>query len=85
MTSDQRTPGSTATVSESNTMSIIAIVLGVLAVFIAPIILGPIGIILAVIAKRRGERLSTTALIVAIAGMVLGFILGAIVYNSMVK
>jgi hypothetical protein len=65
-------------------MSITAIVLGVVAVLILPIICGPIAIVLAVLAKRKGERLATTALWVAIVGMVAGFIIGAIVYSNMV-
>ena len=62
--------------------SILAIVCGVLAILILPIVFGPIGIILAVVANRRGEPLWKIALGVAIGGMILGFILGAIVLNS---
>ena len=70
--------------TDSNTRSIAAIVLGLVAVIIFPIICGPIAIVLAVMAKRKGERLATTALWVAIGGMVAGFIIGAIVYSNMV-
>jgi len=66
-----------------NTLSIIAIVCGVVAVIFLPIVFGPIGIILGVIGKTRHERLSTIAIVVAVVGMVVGFILGAIVMNQM--
>jgi hypothetical protein len=62
--------------------SIIAIVCGVLAILLVPIVFGPIGIILAIVGNRRGERLWKVALGVAIGGMVLGFILGAIVLSN---
>jgi hypothetical protein len=42
--------------------SILAIVCGVLAILILPIVFGPIGIILAVVANRRGEPLWKIAL-----------------------
>lgn len=65
-----------------NTLSIIGIVCGVLAVLFLPIVFGPIGIVLGIIARTKGERLATIAIIVAAAGMVLGFILGAIILSN---
>jgi hypothetical protein len=62
--------------------SILAIICGVLAILILPIVFGPIGIILAVVANRRAEPLWKVALGVAVGGMVLGFILGAIVLSN---
>jgi hypothetical protein len=62
--------------------SILAMVCGVVAILILPIIFGPIGIILAVVANRRGEPLWKIALGVAIGGMVLGFVLGAVVLSN---
>jgi predicted membrane protein len=62
--------------------SILAMVCGVIAILILPIVFGPIGIVLAVVANRRGEPLWKIALGVAIGGMVLGFILGAIVLSN---
>ena len=76
------TPAPGRPASQSNVLSIIGIVCGVVAVLIAPIIFGPAGLILGGIAKSRGERLSTIALIVAGVGMVLGFVLGALVYSA---
>ena len=66
-----------------NTMCIIAIVCVVIAVLILPIVFGPVGIVLGVIGKTRHEKLSTIAIVVAAAGMVIGFILGAIIMNQM--
>ncbi len=62
--------------------SILAIVCGVIAILIFPIVFGPVGIVLAVVANRRGEPLWKVALGVAIGGMVLGFLLGAIVLSN---
>lgn len=59
-----------------NTMSIIAIVLGALAVLLLPPVLGTIGVVLGILAKRRGESLSTWALVVPLVGMFLGMGLG---------
>ena len=66
-----------------NTFSIIGIVLGALALLIFPIIFGPIAIVLAVLGKNKGERLSTIALAIAITGTALGMIIGAVVGASM--
>lgn len=62
--------------------SIIAIICGVLAILILPIIFGPIGIILGFVARSRHEPLWKVAIGVAAAGMVLGFVLGAIVLSN---
>lgn len=62
--------------------SIIAIICGVLAILILPIIFGPIGIALALVARSKHEPLWKVALGVAIAGTVLGFLLGAIVLSN---
>jgi len=68
--------------TRSNTLSIIAIVCGVVAILFLPIVLGPIGIVLGIIGKTRNEKLSTVAIVVAVAGMIVGFVLGAIVMNQ---
>jgi hypothetical protein len=75
-------PGGPARRQGPQIFSILAIVCGVVAILILPIIFGPIGIILAVVANRRGEPLWKIALGVALGGMVLGFILGAIVLSN---
>jgi uncharacterized membrane protein len=65
--------------SSSSTFSIIAIVLGGLALLFLPIFLGPAAIVLAVIAKSKQEKLAPVALAVSILGTVIGVILGVIV------
>lgn len=65
-----------------NTFSIIAIVLGGISFLFLPIILGPIGIVMSVVGKNKKEKLSTVALIVAIAGTVVGMLIGAVVGAS---
>ena len=71
-----------ATTSSSNVLSIIGIVCGVLAVLVYPILFGPVGLIFGGIAKSKGERLSTVALVVAGVGMVIGVVVGALLYNA---
>jgi cytochrome c biogenesis protein CcdA len=66
-----------------NTLSIIAIVFGAIAIVLFPIVFGVVGIILAAVAKSKGEPLSNWALVVSIAGTVLGFVLAFAVLNSM--
>jgi hypothetical protein len=56
--------------------SILAMVSGVLAALAIPILFGPIGIVLGVVARRKAEPLWKVGLGVAIAGMVLGLIFG---------
>jgi hypothetical protein len=57
--------------------SIGAIVCGVVALLICPILLGPAGIVLGVFALRRNESLAKVGIGVAVGGMIGGFILGA--------
>ena len=67
---------------QSNAFSIAAIVCGVISVLILPIVFGPIGIILAAVAKSKNEPRANTALVVAIVGMLVGFLLGYVVYEA---
>ena len=69
--------------TRGNMLSIIAIVCGVIAIIFFPIVFGPIGIVLGIIGKNRHEKLSTIAIVVAVAGMIIGFILGALIMNQM--
>jgi hypothetical protein len=62
-----------------NTLSVISIVLGGIGFLLFPIVLGPIAIILAIVAKNKKEKLANPALIVSIVATVLGGILGALV------
>jgi hypothetical protein len=65
-----------------NTLSIIGIVCGVVAILFLPIILGPVGIVLGIIGRQRGERLGTIAIVVAAVGMIIGMILGYLVVSN---
>jgi hypothetical protein len=67
-----------------NALSILAIIFGGISVIIFPILFGPIGIILGIIAKTRKERLSTVGLIISIVGPVIGAILGVLVFAATV-
>jgi membrane associated rhomboid family serine protease len=81
-TSAEHGHGSTGSASGSNTLSIVAIVLGVVAVFLLPILFGVGAIVCAVVAKTRHERLSSIALAVAIVGTIAGFALGALFFAA---
>lgn len=67
--------------SSNNTFSILGISFGAISFLFLPILFGPAAIILAVIAKTKNERLSNIAITVSILGLVIGFILGAIVWS----
>lgn len=81
MTTPQPGPTSRPT-AQGNTLSIIGIVCGVVAVLILPIVFGPIGLVLGFVARSRGESLATVAIAVAAVGMVLGFVLGALLFSA---
>jgi hypothetical protein len=65
--------------SSSNTFSILAIVLGGLALLVLPIVFGPAAIILGVIGITKKEKLAPIGLTVGILGMVVGMFIGALV------
>jgi hypothetical protein len=65
--------------NQSNTFSILAIVLGGISLLIFPILLGPAAIILGVVALVKKERLAPIGLTIGILGTVIGLVLGAIV------
>jgi len=65
--------------------SVIAIILGGLSFLLFPIVFGPAAIILAVIAKKKGESLANVALTVGILGAISGMIIGAIVGASLLS
>ena len=65
--------------------SVIAIILGGLSFLLFTILFGPAAIILAVIAKKKGESLANVALTVGIVGAVSGMIIGAIVGASLLS
>lgn len=63
--------------------SVAGIVCGSIAFLFCPILLGPLGIIFAGVAMSRKERLATTAMWISVAGLVVGMLLGVIVYTSL--
>jgi hypothetical protein len=63
----------------SNTFSILAIVLGGLALLVLPIVFGPAAIILGVVGITKKEKLAPIGLTVGILGMVVGMFIGALV------
>jgi hypothetical protein len=67
--------------STGNGYSTTGIVFGAIAVLLLPIIFGPVGLIFGGIAKSKGEPRANIALIVAGAGMVVGFLIGALFFS----
>jgi hypothetical protein len=69
--------------SGTRAMSIVGIVLGVIAIFFLPIILGPIGAVLGFVAYNKGDKpLGLWVGIGCIAATVVGMVLGAIVFAA---
>ena len=68
-----------ANTNENKTFSILGIVFGGVALIFLPIILGPVGIILSVVGKTKGEKLANIALTVSILGTLVGMFIGAVV------
>jgi hypothetical protein len=62
--------------------STVAIILGVMAFLIFPIILGPAGLILGAVAKARNERAATAAIVISALGLVVGMALGIYVVSQ---
>ena len=67
----------------SNTLSIIGIVCGVIALIFCPPGFGIAGIVLGIVGRKKGERLGTTAIVVAAIGLVLGMIIAVALFASM--
>ncbi len=65
-----------------NGLSIGAIACGIVALLICPILLGPAGIVLGVMALRRNESLAKVGIGVAVGGMIGGFVLGAVLAST---
>lgn len=59
-----------------------AIVCGAIAFLFFPIILGPVGLILAAVGKSKGEERANLGFVVAGLGLVVGMILGAAVFAN---
>lgn len=69
-------------VSTGNAYSIVGIVMGAIAFFFFPIVLGPVGLILGAVGKSKGESKAVVAIVVSAAGLVIGMILGAMLATS---
>jgi hypothetical protein len=65
--------------NQSNTFSILAIVLGGVALLVFPVVFGPAAIVLGVVGLVKKERLAPIGLTVGILGTLLGMFLGAII------
>ncbi|WP_019548077.1 hypothetical protein [Streptomyces sulphureus] len=61
---------------DSNTLSIVGIVLGCVAFLFCPPLFGIAGLVCGIVANSKGERLAGTAIGVSIAGLVLGLVVG---------
>lgn len=68
--------------ARSEGYSIAGIVLGVVAFVFIPIAFGPAGLILGAVGQSRGESKATIAMVVSCCGLVVGMLLGIIVYQS---
>lgn len=68
--------------NRSNTLSIIGIVCGVVALLFIPPLFGIAGIVLGIVGRSKGERLATVAIVVAAVGLVVGMILGYVVFSA---
>ena len=77
------TPGSQVQASSSGrVLSILGFVFGAIAVLFLPILFGPAGIICAGVAMSKGDRLAKPAMAVAVIGMILVFVLGAVIFAA---
>jgi hypothetical protein len=65
--------------NQSNTFSILAFVLGGVALLVFPVVFGPAAIVLGVVGLVKKERLAPIGLTVGILGTLLGMFLGAII------
>jgi hypothetical protein len=65
--------------NSSNTFSILAMVLGGVALLVLPIFLGPAAIVLGVVGLVKKERLAPIGITVGVLGMLVGMFLGALV------
>ncbi|OCF87949.1 hypothetical protein AW168_23160 [Nocardia brasiliensis] len=62
--------------------SIVGLVCAVISVLFCPILFGPAGIILGIVGHTKGEPLGKWAAIAAGVGMVIGFLVGFLLFNG---
>lgn len=65
--------------SQSNTLSILAIIFGSISFLLLPVFFGGVGLVLAIVAKSKNEIKANTAILVSSLGLGLGIVFGAIV------
>lgn len=65
-----------------NLYSNIGIICGIVAFLIVPIVFGPAGLILGAVGKSKGESRAVIAMVIGGVGMVVGMILGAMMWSS---
>jgi hypothetical protein len=69
--------------NETNTLSIVGIVLGCVAFLFCPPGFGIAGLVCGIVAKNQGQRLAPTAIGVSIAGLVLGMVFSLMFFRGM--
>jgi uncharacterized membrane protein YvbJ len=65
-----------------NSYSTVSMIMGAIAIWIFPIIFGPIALILGAVAKSKNESKATTAIVIAALGTVFGMIFGALAWSG---
>jgi hypothetical protein len=68
-----------------NTLSIIGIVLGVLALGVCPILFGPAAIVLGILGHQKKESLGVVAIIAGVVGLIGGIAIGATLWATMYR
>ena len=69
--------------SPGSTFSVVGIICGAIAFLLLPIVFGPVGLIFGAVAKSKGEEKAVVALVVSGLGLVVGMMLGYLVFASM--
>lgn len=67
----------------SNKLSNMAWVFGIISIFILPYVFGTAGLVIGLVAKSKGETRATRAIVISAIGIVAGFIVQAVLLNSM--
>lgn len=63
-------------------LGIAGLVCGIVAFLLLPIVLGPLGIIFGAVSWSKGNKIGMAATIVSICGLIVGMILGYVVWNA---
>jgi hypothetical protein len=76
-------PHGSTQVTAARVCTIIAFVLAVVALFVFPVIFGPIAIVLGIVAYVKGDRpLGMWAIVAGVVGLAVGMLLGYLVLTS---